>query len=342
MAKDGYYMGYAIGKDLTAWLNAKAPLVVGEINSMDWFISADVTHTKPKTIEVNPMTSGHVPKRITVGRDLGKITANYFLQTGILTYVVMGASTAVGAGVMRTITKDLNETPIKLGFHLEKEGTTANRRKDALGIVPNNLNIYVSEQQPIAKQTYTGEFAFTGDGGNLAQPNALVQATYLPYTWYNYRSASGTSEFLYHGGAINVEPIGLNLNFGWTGSKFGGYDELGYPANGLYTPPFWVKVTLECLRKDAGGTDIETISDLDHASYAGDLNFIADFYQSATRYLLFDFDDMYVDPKSFVETFISDGDWFDGVKFDLIFRNETSSLISKEINALDDTYYTNP
>ena len=39
---------------------------------------------------------------------------------------------------------------------------------------------------------------------------------------------------------------------------------------------------------------------------------------------------------------VSEGDWFDGFKFDLVFRNETSSLAVKSMDALADTYYTNP
>ena len=51
---------------------------------------------------------------------------------------------------------------------------------------------------------------------------------------------------------------------------------------------------------------------------------------------------MYVDPDSFEEVFESEGEWFDGFKFDLLFRNETSSLAVKTKDALDDTSYTNP
>ena len=342
MARDGYYISYAIGVDLTEWDNAQAALIVAETNAMDWFIGASIKHTKPITQEINPMTSGHITKRITVGRELGKISSTHFLQTAILSYAVMGGSTAVAASVERDITKDTNETPINLGFHLEKEGTTANRRKDIMGIVPNNLTIDVSEKNPIARQTYAGEFTFTGAGADLAQPTALVQATHAPYTWYHYKSASGASSFLYNTGAINIEIIGIRISFGWAGSLFGAYDANAYPNNGLVVPPFVVRVTLDCLRKDAGGTDIETISDLDHASYAGDLDLIVDFYESATRYLKYTFDDMYIDPQSFEERFISEGDWFDGVSFDLVFRNETSSLAIKTKDALADTYYTNP
>ena len=342
MARDGYYISYAIGTDLTEWDNAQAALLVAETNCIDWFISASITHTKPKTININPMTSAHIAKRLTTGRTLGKIAPTHFLQTGIFTYAVMGASTAVVGGVERDITKDTDELPIWLAFHLEKEGTTANRRKDVMGVVPNNLNITVSEIDPVAKQTYTGEFTFTGAGSDLAQPTALVQANYLPYTFYNYKNVAGASSFLYHSGAVNVDIVGLDINFGWSGSTFGTYDANGYPNTGLYNPPFTVRVTIECKYKDAAGTDVQTISDLKHDAYAGDLDLIVDFYQSATRYLKYTFDDMFVDPESFEEVFQSEGEWFDGFRFDLVFRNESSSLTVKTIDALADTYYTNP
>lgn len=342
MARDGYFISYVIGSDLTEWDNAQAAILVAEQNAMDWFIGASITHTKPRTINVNPMTSGHYAKRLTTGRTLGRITTTHFLQTAILTYAVMGASTAVAGPNERDITKDTDEVPINLAFHLEKEGTTANRRKDVMGIVPNNLNISVSERFPIARQTYTGQFAFTGAGGNLAQPTPLVQAVHPPYTWFHTKNAAASTSLQYSGGDLNVDIIGVNMNFGWSGSIFGTYDSNGYPNNGYYTPPFNTRVTLECMRKDAGDTDIEAISDLDHASYAGDLDYIIEFYEDATNYIEYTFDDMYIDPASFEEVFQSEGDWFDGVRFDMVFRNETSSLAEKSKDALADTYYTNP
>lgn len=342
MARDGYFIAYAIGSDLTQWDNAQAALIAAEINAMDWFISASVTHTKPKTINVNPMTSSHYPKRITSGRERGNIATTHFLQTGILTYLVLGGSTAVAAGVERDITKDTNETPINFGFHVEKEGTTASRRKDMLGMVPSNLNISVSETAPIARQVCTSEFAFTGAGSDLAQPTAFVQSVHSPYNWYNTKNAAGGTSFQYNSGDVNVEILDVNINFGWDASLFGTYDSNFYATNGLYKPPFDCRVTLGCLRKDAGGIDIETITDLDPEDYAGDLDYVIDFYDTSSRYLKFTFDDMYADPESFAETFVSEGDWFDGVQFDLVFRNETSSLAVKTKDPLADTYYTNP
>jgi len=351
MARDGYYIASAQGDDagagtgLTEWDNAQAALIVTELKAMDWFIGASVIHTKPKTVNVNPMTSTHYPKRLVTGRTLGKIVSTHFLQTSVLSYYVMGASTAVAADATRAITKDTNEIPLWVAFHLEKEGSNTSRRKDIMGVVPNNLNVACSEQEPIARQTYTGEFSFTGTGGDLAQPTALVQATHPPFTWSHYRSASGTSAFTYNAGAaINVDIIGFNINFGWSGSTFGTYDANGYPNNGYYDPPFTTRVTLECKYKDHTGTDIQTISDLAPASYAngGDLTLIINFYEDATNYMEYTFTDMFVDPDSFEEVFQSEGDWFDGFRFDLVFKDETSTLALSSRDNLGDTYYTNP
>ena len=251
---------------------------------------------------------------------------------------VQGAST-------HAITKATDETPIWLGFHVEKEGTNTSQRKDIMGIVPSNLNISVSEANPIAKQTYTGEYSYNtpGQATELAEPSELVQAKHPPFTWFHYRSSSGTSAFTYNAGAaINVDIIGLNINFGWTKATFGTYDANGYPNIGYVNPPFTTRVTIECIYKDHTGADIQTISDLDHAAQAGDLTLIVDFYEDATNYIKFTFTDMFIDPESFEEVWQSEGDWFDGFRFDLVFRNETSSLALSAVDALNDTHYKNP
>lgn len=342
MSRDGYYIAYAIGSDLTEWDNAQAALVVGEINAIDWFIYASVKHAQPRTLKINPMTSTHYPKLLNIGRHLGHISSTHYLQTSVLTYAVMGASTAVAANAERDITKDTNTTPINLAFHLEKEGVTAARRKDIMGIVPESLIISCNERDWVARQTYNASFTYTGAGSNLAQPNALVQATHPPFTWGEYKHATASSAFTYDDGAINVEIVGFTAEFGWTGNTFGTYDSNGYPNTGLYDPPFYARVSIDCKYADAAGTDIQAIADTVPSSYDGDLDLIIEFYEDATNYIEYTFDDMMVVPDSFEEVFQSEGDWYDGFRFDLVFRNETSSLAVKSKDALGDTYYTNP
>jgi hypothetical protein len=350
MARDGYYIAYAIGTDLTAWLNAKAALVVGELNAIDWFYSANVTHTKPKTITSNPMTAGHYPKRIQTGRELGNISTTHFLQTGILTYAVMGACTTAGGGdpYTHTITKGTTETPINIAFHLEKEGTTDSRRKDVLGVVPRSLDIRMSERAPIAYQTYMANFAYSGAGSDLAQPTAHTQASLPPYTWFNYKNGSGASEFTYNTGAIDVDIVSVNMHIGWTDTLFGAHDGTGYPSSGNIVPPFASYVTLGVRITDGAGTALDAISDLraiasgeGAAEYAGDIDFICDFYRSANDYIKYTWSDMYIDPSSYQERFQAEGDWFDGIEFTLRFKDESSTLAVEEKNNLDKTYYEN-
>jgi hypothetical protein len=342
-ARDGYYGAYAIGTDLTAWDNAQVKLAVAELNAMDWLISANIDHTKVITKNINPMTASHYPKRIDIGRKLGSIATTHFLQTGILTYAVMGACSTVGGGdpYTHTITKATSEAPISFAFHYEKEGSNDSRRKDMVGFVPRALDIYVSERNTIATQTYTGNFACTVAADDLAQPTALTQAAQPPYTWFNYKSSSGASAFTYNTGAINVDIVDVHIHFGWLGSLFGTYDANYYPTNGLVKPPFEAYVDLGVRLTDASDTALDTISDLAHGSYAGDLDYIADFYVGANDYLKYTFDKMYINPESYQEVFPEEGDWFDGVRFRLDFLNENSSLAIEEKNSLSAVYYEN-
>ena len=463
LARDGYYVSYGIGGDLTQWDNDQIALIVTETHAIDWFKSANLRHTKPRSENINPMTASHYPKRLEKGKILGRVSTTHYLQTGILTFFVLGACTTVGNGAEITtvlcttkvlsvenstfhfwvtdgsealteyyiwinkgtgadptesgtaieadisgattaidvaevidglidakgdvgaensgtatititnaqnggvpdcsssegtdtgytitvttqgtsthpITKATNEVPFSTAFHYEKEGATANRRKDVLGIVPNMIEISVSEIETTARQTYTGQFSFTGAGGNLAQPTAFTNANLPPLTWFNYKNASGASEFQYNGGDIDVDIVDVTLRAGWEGSLFGIYDSTKYPRNGLVRPPFVGEVDLGVRIIDAGNTALDTISDLAHGSYAGDLDFIADFYIGATLYLKYTYDKMYIDPESYEEVFQDENEWFDGVRFTLKFLDETSSLAVEEKNVLDKSYYEN-
>ena len=343
-ARDGFYCAYAIGTtDLTAWDNGQLALEVGELNAIDWFYAANITHTKPRTINANPMTAGHYPKRIQVGRIPGRLSTTHYLQTGILTYAVMGActSTIVSDPYTHTITKATDESPIRLAFHYEKEGTSASRRKDLMGFVPRELNIRVSERDPIAYQTYSGDFAFTGAGADLAQPTPFTQLNLPPYTWFDTKHASAGTLFQYNSGDINVDIVDVSIRFGWTGSLFGSYDSSGYPTNGLQQPPFIGEVSLGVRLTDYTDTVLDTIADLVHTSYAGNLVYVLDFYKSANDYLKYTFTDMYIDPESYEEVFQSEGDWFNGCRFTLKFRDETSTLAVETKDNLTKTQYEN-
>jgi hypothetical protein len=348
MARDGYYCAYAIGSatgsaDLTAWDNAQAALVVGELNAMDWFYSANINPRAPMTQRANPMTAAHYQKRITTGKTEGTISNTHYLQTGILTYAVMGKCTTTEATPnTHAITKSTVTNPIYFAMHYEKEGTSNSRRWDFMGWVPQALDIYVSERSTIAFQTLTGKFGYSGTGSNLAQPGALTQVIHAPYTWFHTKNASGATEFTYNTGDLNLDLTEIHMHIGWADTLWGALDSDGFNTEAWVVPPFNCYVDIGARRTDAADTDIDTLIALDHASYAGDLDFILDFYESATRYLRYTWDDMYIPKESYTEVFPDESTWYEGVRFRLEFRNETSSLAVSEKNALNNDYYENP
>lgn len=341
-ARDGYYVAMAGGTDLTAIDNAQAAIIVGELKAVDKFIDADITHTKPLTTEINPSTASHYPDRIESGRIQGEITTRHYLQTGILTHKVLGAcSTGAGPPYTKTITKKTTTIPHFFALHYEKEGTNASRRKDCLLIVPRQAEISVSERDSIAKQLYRGSFGFTGAGGDLVQPTPFTNANLPPYTWFNYKNASGASEFKYNGGVIDVDIVDIKMRFGWKDVLLGPFDGVGYPTDGVVVPPFMGEIELGVRIIDGSNTSIYDISDLLPSSYAGDLDFIADFYIGANAYLKFVWDKMFLEPKTFVEVFQGEDSWYDGARFILRFKDKNSSLAVEEKDLLDKTSFEN-
>jgi len=347
LARSGYYMAYCAPSDMTDFDNNQAAIVEAELNAMDWFISAEIQHTKPRTFNVNPLSATYIPSRINAGRYLGQLSSTHYLQTGILSYMVKGVSSTSGAGpYTTTITADTDTAPPSLGFHYEKEGGTAARRRDIMGFVGTGLDITVSERNPIATQTLTGQFAYTGAGSDLAKPTALTQASYAPYTWYNYKSSSGASAFTYGGGAIDVDIVELKIHLGWKEALFTTYDASGYPTDGHHTPPITDYIQVGCRVQDAGNTALDTISDLvlsaTPAYAGGDLDMTIDFYESASRGLKYAYDKLYVVPDSYAEIFQDEGNWYDGVTFTLAYLSSGSSCTITDITAgLDKTYYGN-
>ena len=345
MSREDYQISYAIcaaANDLTDWRNGGIKLAEAELNACDWFHSGIIRHTKPKYVRINSAPATHYPKRLTAGAFLGSFRPTFYLQTGIFTYAVMGVcATTEATPNIHAITKDTNESPVFLAFHIEKEGTTHARRKDIVGMVPKSIDISCSEKSTIAFQHLDWDFSQTIAADDIDVPTALVQATHIPYNWFHYKDASSGSLFEYNSDAFDVDIVGFNMHIGWSGAYMGAYNGSGYPTQGLYTPPFNGVVTLDLKIKDGNTAVIDTVADLDHASYAGDIVFTANFYESATRYLKYTFTDMLINPD-YDEKFQNEGDWYDGIQITLEPRNETTTVVVEEKNALDNDNYENP
>lgn len=338
------FIAGAIGPaDLTAWDNGQAALVVGELIAIDRIINASIEYCEPTDIMISSTTP---PLRLDGPPKRGKATITTLFQTGIFDYLVMGACTTTEATPnTHAITFTTGEDPPYFALHGEKEETTNPVRDDAMGFIWFDDVIECSEDRDgwIAMRTTTGEFAFSGAGADLAEPTALSLSDYKPYAWNDYKNGSGASAFTYDGGAINFEITKIKLVKSWAGHFFTAFDDDGYPTVGKYLKPYHFQVDLEGYRTDGAGTDIATIVGTKPGSYAGDLDFIADFYQSASKYHKSTYDDMKIEQKTYKEIYtFHGGSWIPGHSFSLVPRNNTSSLAIEEKNGLNNDSYENP
>ncbi len=344
LARDQDYIAYATGVDLTAIDNAQTKLAVAELNTMDWLIEAEFKPTSPSTQRVNPMSAGFIQKRLPSGREIGEFRSVHYLQTGIPTHLVMmNTTTTEGSPDDHNLLRATSTNPIKTAFHAQKEGNVSGLRWDLLLWIPQALDIFVSEKATRATQVLTGMYGFGFDSAdNLAEPTKFTQPTLRPLTWFDLRHASSNSEFKYNGGAINLDQTEIHLHLGWSGIQFGTYDVNGFPTDAWVKPPFDAFVELTGRRIDGAGTDIKDIVKLAPSAYAGDLDYITDFYRAADHRLQYTFDKMYIDPKTYIELTPTEEEWQERVKFKLEFLDENSSMIGDEQNELNDDYYENP
>lgn len=97
---DKAYISYAIGTDLTAWRNADAVLVAGELQAtdvLDALKNISIDYTDPETEEVGHMSASQYKTRITTGYKEGKIILPAFLQSGVLLYATLGTCASTDA-----------------------------------------------------------------------------------------------------------------------------------------------------------------------------------------------------------------------------------------------------
>jgi hypothetical protein len=341
----GQYVAYGCGTDLTDWINGKVKLAVAEIQAFDTIYTKQKIEFQPVRSLEEEVGNTQPPDTIEVGKILGSVSIPMFLQTGIpLSWTTAYCSTAGTDPYTHTIIFTTGQDPIKLAFHGEKEVTTNHRRDDYMGIVPKTWDLYCSEKSPMAQQIFTGVCAYsTGAADDLAAPTKLTPTTYTPFSWFDYKNAASASSFLYNTGAIGFDPTELHIHLGWTGEPLlGNYDDAKIPNTGKLGKPYEYFVELGGRLSDTG-TDLRTIADIAPSAYAGDLDLIIDFYQSANRYHKNTFDKLRIDNKTMKEVYNTGGaeDWYDGVKFMLRPLSSASSYANETKDALSKTYYEN-
>ena len=69
------------GSGLTAWRNADAAFIAGELQPTDQFIGGSFKFPKPKTQEVGALKATYIADRREAGREKGSLNLDFALQT---------------------------------------------------------------------------------------------------------------------------------------------------------------------------------------------------------------------------------------------------------------------
>lgn len=113
---EGVYISYAIGKELTDWINGKVALVAGDLlkatDKIDAQESIAIDYTDPETEESGHMSSSQYKTRITTGYKPGKVVLPMFLQSGVPLYATLGTCTTTRTGKETTTVKCLAASAI--------------------------------------------------------------------------------------------------------------------------------------------------------------------------------------------------------------------------------------
>ena len=91
------YIAYAIGLDLSDWINGKAVIVVGELQALDKIDlrqNIAIDYTDPETDKTGHMSNSQYAVRYSTGKKRGKVILPMFLQSGVPLYGLLGACTS--------------------------------------------------------------------------------------------------------------------------------------------------------------------------------------------------------------------------------------------------------
>ena len=340
------------GLGLTAWRNADAAFIAGELQPTDQFIGGSFKFPKPKTVEMGALQATYVSDRREAGRLRGSLNLDFALQTAQFCWWLWQTcstteNTPVGYNT-HAITLNASQTPKWHGLHVERETPSENitRRVDLMGFLPSELRIRCDPQVFTAIQTLRSNYAFYKPGASEITPQTkrpqLTIGT-IKKNW-SHLVAGGLGEnqtaLTYVGTEVAVAIKGITIVLKRK-NTFGVPDANSYPAAGfMQTAKFSYELDVEPYDSSTL-VDLFAISDLKKSEYAGDLDFDFKFLAQATNdYIRFNNDKMFLLP--FDEMAVRRRQWFEGYTITLEPLDTTSSLAITGIDSVDNDGYETP
>ena len=358
LTSDNTHLALATGNDagggsgLTAWRNADAAFISGELQPTDQFIGGSFTFPKPKTEEVGALQAIYVSDRREAGRIRGSLSLEFALQTAQFCWWLWQTcstteNTPVGYNT-HAITLLSSQTPKWHGFHIERETPSKNitRRVDIMGFLPKELRIRCDPDVFTAIQTLGVDFAYYKPSASEIVPQTKRPSLTIGSIKKNWSHlvAGGLGEnqtaLTYNNTAVAVAIKGITIIL-TRKNKFGIPDANNYPAEGfLQGVKFSYELDVEPY-DSATLEDLFALNDTKKSAYAGDLDFDFKFQAQATKdYIRFNNDKLFLLP--FDEMAIKRTEWFEGYTITLEPLDDTSSLAITGIDSVDNDGYENP
>jgi hypothetical protein len=338
------------GSGLTAWRNADAAFVAGELQAMDNPLGWTYKPLHYETRTPGAMTASRVSDRYSAKRNAIDWKSVHAFQTCQFVYWLMqtvGTPTTEGtpAGYnTHTLTIGNTTTPDWHGIHFERESIASNElRYDFMGALPTDLIIEVgaSDELWIAKQYLTVQFANKVAGSDIAAqtPRPATTTGTIWKSWDHVIAGNGggsvPSGLTYNNDQLECDVTRLKIYL-HRGIEFSTPD-----INALYTIGLmkgWNYI-FELDVIPTGGL-IYSINGLKKESYAGDLDYDFKFEADATNdNIRFLFDKMYM------REFDENNDYNKYIEgYTLFFEplDTTSSLTVTGIDGIDNTGFENP
>lgn len=338
------------GSGLTAWRNAKAAYIAGELIPSDVMLGWNITPNIKTTQRIGTMTSSRVSHRISTSMTSGTWRSRHAFQTVQFLWWLMqttGTPTTEGtpAGYnTHLLTIGATNVADWHGIQFEREGITGQELRYAImGVLPSDLviNCGQSGDNYKATQEITVPFAyFNSAAGDIAaqtpRPTSIIGSIWKDWSHAIAGNGAGSipSGLTYNSNQLEVDVINMSLKF-HRDIYFGVPDIDGFTVGLMLGWDY--SVILDVIPT---GDLLYIVNRTKKESYAGDLNFDFKFEADATndnnRFL---YDKMYLVP------FDELNDWnkyFEGYSITLEPLDKTSSLTVTGIDNLDNTNFENP
>ena len=233
-----------------------------------------------------------------------------------------------------TITLASSQTPIRYGFHFEKELSGQHDRYDFLGYMPDSWNLSCGDDKSKwkARQKFSAGFAYSrAAGGDLAEPTKDDTPI---YEWNDLKHASGVLTVKYNGTALGFTVRSFDLTLKRTNQLWGVRDG-NYPSEAFVSG---VEVDLS-LEGNLTGSNVRSLMATAPEDYAGTgLDVEIKFYKAANNEWGISLGNLYLIPD---ETILNEIDWYERKTLRFVPIGSTTTVSASVEDRKNKTYYEN-